>query len=423
MTSLTSAQSTVLIVYGLIVACWIVRHLVVRFVFRRMDRLSSKSKRFEGPRFPLVSAIIPAKDEEDKLADCLRSVVAQTYPNLEILVVNDRSSDSTPEIAARFAERDPRVRLLSIQELPAGWTGKTHALHVAAATATGEWLWFLDADTKHHPESLSIVSRYAQDAGAKLASLVPEMRCETFWEKVVQPLAGIVLMRSYPLFRINDDRDPLAFANGQYILIEKNAYESVGGHEAVRDKFVEDIHLARLVKKRGMPIRTAIGTEIGSTRMYTSLGKLVRGWSRILWDALDRSPWVLAGKIVEPLVFSQTGDLALLVSLGMLAYGNAPTFAFWLFILSLIHQALKQSLLITMYKLNSPKTASYALYYPLAGLVTAWICVLSIRMCLTGRVDWRGTSYGTARGSTAVTVPPTDRIENRERPEEVDLPI
>ena len=196
---------------------------------------------------------------------------------------------------------------------------------------------------------------------------------------------------------MNDDRDKLAFANGQYLLIERNAYEMIGGHEAVRDKFVEDIHLARLVKKRGMPIRTAIGTEIGSTRMYTSLDKLVRGWSRILWDGLNRSPWPLLGKIVEPLIISQTGDLALLVSLGMLAFGGSTAFALWLLILSLVHQVLKQSLLYIMYKLNSPGTALHALYYPLAGLVTAWICVLSIRMCLTGRVDWRGTSYGPER--------------------------
>ena len=405
MTSLTATQSTVLIVYGAIVANWLIRHVVVFLIFRRMDRLTPRSNRYQAQDYPLVSAIIPAKDEADKIADCLRTVVAQSYPNMEIIVVDDRSSDATAAIAARFAERDERVRVISIHDLPEGWTGKTHGLHVASKTAAGEWFWFLDADTRHHADSLSIVMRYAQDHDAKLASLVPEMRCETFWEKVVQPLAGIVLMRSYPLSRVNDDRDKTAFANGQYILIEKKAYESVGGHEAVRDKFVEDIHLARLVKQRGMPIRTAIGTEIGSTRMYTSLDKLVRGWSRILWDALDRSPWPLVGKIVEPLIFSQTGDLARLVCLGMLAFGVSPVFATWLLILSLIHQGLKQSLLTVMYKLNSPKTALYALYYPLAGLITAWICVLSIRMCLTGRVDWRGTSYGPARSTAIAAVP------------------
>ena len=114
-------------------------------------------------------------------------------------------------------------------------------------------------------------------------------------------------MRTYPTFIANDDRRPLAFANGQFLLIERSAYDAAGGHEAVRDRFVEDIDLARKVKALGRSIRTAIAPEISSTRMYTSLPSLVRGWSRILYDAHDRRALPLVGKIVEPLIFSQTG--------------------------------------------------------------------------------------------------------------------
>ena len=201
MTSLTATQSTILIIYAAIVACWLIRHVVIWFLFKKIARLTLRSNRYQGADFPLVSAIVPAKDEEDKLADCLRSVLAQSYPNMEIIVVDDRSADATAAIARRFAERDARVRVISIRNLPEGWTGKTHALHVAGGQARGEWFWFLDADTRHHADSLSIVMEHARVHNAKLASLVPEMRCETFWEKVVQPLAGIVLMRSYPLAR------------------------------------------------------------------------------------------------------------------------------------------------------------------------------------------------------------------------------
>src|SRR5262249_12933295 len=148
-------------------------------------------------------AIIPAKDEEAALGDCLASVQSQTYPNLEILVVDDRSTDGTAAIVRRAAASDPRIRLISINHLPPGWTGKTHALHVASAQARGEWSWFLDANTRHHPDCLAIVLNYARTHDAALASLVPEMRCESFWERAVQPLAGIVLMRSFPLFLVN----------------------------------------------------------------------------------------------------------------------------------------------------------------------------------------------------------------------------
>ena len=111
--------------------------------------------------------------------------------------------------------------------------------------ANGQWLLFLDADTLHAPESLEIMMEFARSHGAVLASLLPELRCETFWERVVQPLAAITLMQSFPLHAVNNDRSPLAFANGQYILIERTAYDAAGGHQGVRDRFVEDIAIAQ----------------------------------------------------------------------------------------------------------------------------------------------------------------------------------
>ena len=123
----------------------------------------------------------------------------------------------------------------------------------AAAMASGEWLWFLDADTLHAPESLSIVMEYARRHDAALVSLLPELRCETFWERVVQPLGGIVLMQSFPLQIVHRDRSPLAFANGQYILIRRPAYDAAGGHEAVKDRFVEDIAPGRTGQAERVP--------------------------------------------------------------------------------------------------------------------------------------------------------------------------
>jgi glycosyltransferase involved in cell wall biosynthesis len=394
---MTPAQQIVLVGYALIVLAWPIRHVAITWMFRQFDVLTLRSPRIDPADAPLVTAIIPARDEEATLADCLASVCAQSYPNLEILVVDDRSADRTAEIARRFADADPRVRLVSIQGLPPGWTGKNHALHVAAAEARGDWFWFLDADTLHAPDSLAIMMRYARDEGASLASLVPEMRCETFWEKTLQPLEGIVLMRSYPPFLVNKDRSRLSFANGQYILIDRAAYEAAGGHEAVRDRFVEDIFMAKRVKALGLRVRVALSTEISSTRMYTSLGQIIRGWSRILYDALDRKPWPIVGKILEPLIFSQTGDVALIAALVMLALGASGPFWTWLLGLSIVHQLLKISVLYRMYRLSAPRTAGHAVWYSLAGLVSDWIFFKSLGMCLTGRVSWRGTTYGPAR--------------------------
>jgi chlorobactene glucosyltransferase len=193
---MTGAQITTLSIYAVIVAIWPIRLLVIEVVLRRQRILSVNSPRFDERDPPQVSAIVPAKDEELNLADCLNSICRQTYPNLEILVVDDRSTDRTPEIARGFAERDSRVHVLSIEHLPPGWTGKTHALDQAVRHTRGEWLLFLDADTVHASASLSILMEYGRSERASLVSLLPEQNCRTFWERIVQPLAAIFLFTS-----------------------------------------------------------------------------------------------------------------------------------------------------------------------------------------------------------------------------------
>lgn len=394
---MTPTERTILLIYAATVALWPIRLLVLMIVERRLDFLTRRSPAASGPDLPLVTAFIPAKDEESTLAGCLETVAAQTYPNLEILVVDDRSGDRTPEIARAFAEREPRARVVTLTDLPPGWTGKTHALHVAVGQARGDWYWFVDADTRHEPESLAVTLEYARSHGAAMASLIPRMRAESFWENVVQPLAGMVLMQAYPPLLANSPRFKLAFANGQYILIRRDAYEAAGGHRAVRDRFVEDIHLARRVKGLGLPVRTAMGLEVSSTRMYTSLGSIVRGWSRILYDAFDRKPWKLLLGILDPLIFSKPAFVALPVAIGLLATGARPGFAPWLLALSLAHLALMELVLRRCYRLSAP-TTRYASWYPLASLVLDWILLRGVWMCATGRVSWRGTDYGRPPG-------------------------
>ena len=262
----------------------------------------------------------------------------------------------TGEIARGFAARDSRVRVLSIDHLPPGWTGKTHALDQAVHHTRGQWLLFLDADTVHAPESLSIMMEYGRSEGASLVSLLPELKCETFWEAVVQPLAAITLMQSFPLY-VREQR-PVAAGLRQRPVHPDRAHrptKSAGGHRAVRERFVEDIGLAGRVKALGLPIRVALVRGLVSCRMYSSLRQLVRGWSRILYDALGRRAWRLVLKLLDPIIFCQSGHVALLaaLALGWRWVAAAPSLT-WLLVLALIHHVLMYLVFRRVYTFSVP---------------------------------------------------------------------
>jgi glycosyltransferase involved in cell wall biosynthesis len=405
---MTATQVALLGSYAAIIAIWPIRWVVLTMILRRLEFLTTGSPRYEQPDPPLVSAILPAKDEEAYLGQCLESVRAQTYANLEVLVVDDRSVDRTGEIARGFAARDRRIRVLTIDHLPAGWTGKTHALQHAADRARGDWLWFLDADTLHTPDGLAIMMEYARTQRAELVSLLPELRCETFWERVVQPLGAIVLMQSFPLHLVHRESSPLAFANGQYILIRRPAYDAAGGHEAVRDRFVEDIALAGRVKALGLPIRVALVRGVATCRMYASLGQLVRGWSRILYDALDRRALRLAARLLDPIVFCQSGHVALLAGLFGLAAGWDRRFALGLLGLSVVHHVGMYFVFRLVYNTSAPGSRAVA-WFPLGNLIIDAILLRATWMCLTGRVSWRGTRYAVAADALRPATPAAAR--------------
>ena len=399
---MTRLETTILGVYAAIIVIWPIRWIALKIILAGVRPLTPGAPRLDRRSAPLVTAVIPAKDEEAMIDECLSAVRRQDYPHLEILVIDDRSRDKTGEIAARHAHEDPRVRVVQNDRLPPGWTGKTYVLHRHSALARGEWLWFLDADVKPEPPFLAVMLEHARAHRAELVSVLPELRCETFWEQVVQPLAGIVLMQAFPPQKINDDSSRLAFANGQSILITRQAYDAVGGHRAVRDRFVEDIGLAQKVKGSGRPIRLATTRGLVSCRMYASLGQLVRGWSRILFDALDRKPWRLLLKLLDPLVFCQSGHVILAAALALLAAGRGGDFAWWLLGLAVLHHAFMYAVFRIVYDVSVPRSR-YVWTFPLGNLITDWILIRATWMCLTGKVSWRGTSYdaGISRAADA----------------------
>jgi glycosyltransferase involved in cell wall biosynthesis len=237
---------------------------------------------------PQVSVIVPARNEEANLRACLESLVSQTGVDFEIIVVDDHSTDRTAEIAQSF----PGVRLITAGPLPPGWTGKNNAVVTGARAARGAWLLFTDADTVHLPGSLARAIAEARANGADLLSYSPEQIAVTFWEMAVLPVVFAELARQYPPKRVSDPNSPAAAANGQYILIRRATYEAVGTHAVVADEILEDVALARVVKRSSRKIRFRYNADAVQTRMYRSFAQLREGWTKNLVLLFPRPRWI-----------------------------------------------------------------------------------------------------------------------------------
>jgi glycosyltransferase involved in cell wall biosynthesis len=229
---------------------------------------------------PAVSVIVPARNEEASLRNCLDSLVAQTNVAFEIIVINDHSTDRTGEIASSFS--DKRVRVVEAGTLPPGWTGKNNAVIAGAKVARGEWLLFTDADTVHLPGSLARSIEEATRQHAALLSYSPLQVVKSFWEKAVMPVIFAELAASFRPSKVSDPNSPAAAANGQYLLIARDAYDAVGGHAAIAAKLLEDVALARAVKKSGRKLWFRFGGDAVRTRMYRTFAQLREGWTKNL---------------------------------------------------------------------------------------------------------------------------------------------
>ena len=256
-----------------------------------------------------LSVIIPARNEEASLGDCLESLVGQSGVEFEIIVVNDYSTDRTREIAEKYS----KVRVIDAGELPAGWTGKNNAVATGARDAVGEWLLFTDADTIHTPGSLARALAEAKDNKADVLSYSPEQIAVTFWEMAVLPVVFAELARQFPPSKVSDPKSPEAAANGQFLLIRREVYDAIGGHGAVASEIPEDVALARRLKAAGYRLRFRYSESV-RTRMYRSFAQLREGWTKNLALLFPRPGWLamktLTAWALPWLLFSFMGLIA-----------------------------------------------------------------------------------------------------------------
>lgn len=346
----------------------------------------------DGPRPCAVSIIVPTRDAAASIAGSLESVLAQDAPDAEFVIVDDRSTDATPEVLASLADREPRVRRVRVDELSPGWLGKSHALAHGARVARGRWLLFVDDDCTLHPATARTVIAEAERRNVELLTLWPRHDGVTPGEHLVVPLCGGIIAMWYG----RRPEDGLPFANGQFLLVSRRAYDRIGGHAAVRDALIEDVALAEVAADAGIRSFVGSGRRLVGVRMYDGLHSAMRGWSRIFTGAL-RSPW----RVVLSMLWLILGNalpfiVGPLLLIGLLSSADAP--AAGPADLALAGQVGMHLLLMGVaswrfWGLGGCPRRWLALY-PVSIALVLWILASSgWTLAVRRRVRWRNTDY------------------------------
>lgn len=376
-----------------VIAAWLWQHVEMG----RIRREGLYVHRIEAAgSMPAVSVIIPARDEAARISECLNSLLSQDYPDLRIIVVDDRSSDGTFEIVQEAFAGDPRCNVCRIDELPGGWGGKSHALWIGAKRAETPWLVFIDADCRLEADGLASAMRYALDHGADLLSLWPRDASVGFWERLLLPLCGAMIVIWYGRRATHDPAAPVAFANGQFLLCGRDAYWSIGGHESVKDALVEDIPLAKHAKKSGLKVLSAIGTAIFSVRMYASLREIVSGWQRIYIGVLSSAQIALCALSI---MVGSLPPFVLIPALSIAAHGPHNAWIRFFLVMSWIHLLALMTTSIRFFSIARCKLG-YLSFYPFSCLGVLFILTSAfIRSFGKTEIHWRGTTYRVQRSS------------------------
>lgn len=359
--------------------------LLIKGYAARRPRLSAYPPVATGP---LVSVIVPARDEAVNIEECIRSILATSYRPFEVIVVDDRSTDGTAGIVegvARETESDGRVRLVRGAELPVGWFGKQWAMVQGYRTAKGALLLFTDADTRHHRELLPRAVQALHAERVALVSVLSQQEMVSFWERLVQPHVFFALAaRVGDVRRVNRTRvEWNAIASGQFILTARAAYETAGTHEGVRHSVVDDMALAQAYVRHHLDIFLTHGEEYMSTRMYRSLAGILEGWTKNLATGVPLAlpPSRLVRRVapflmwLPALVWIGPPVLWSLFGWGWAAATTVISLGLWLAVYRAAGAPLR-----------------YALLYPAGAAMVAWIM---LRSALRGgrRVEWRGRVY------------------------------
>jgi len=352
------------------------------------DFPSLPSTVYSNLSFPKVSIVLPVRNQAATLAECMDSLVNIDYPSKEIIVVEGQSSDGTQELLRKYSGL---ARIIEEDPLPHGWVGKNWACHLGYKQTTGELLLFTDGDSVHSTDSLARTVGYLTSEGADMVTLAPGAILKTFWEKVLQPPIFLLIMLFVGGKWVNDDTRKSSLGNGQYMLLRRSAYEKVGGHEAVRNRIVEDYSLARLLKLAGLRIRIVTAQSTLGVRMYSGFREVWKGWRKNFYEVSDNHKLIRATLRMLLLFFF------LVLPFAVLGYGMflIPRNPFNLYVFAGIFMVGLLWLGVMLFYRAVSVSRLYGLLFPLAVIIYIGIGFDStVRGALGLGVPWKGRVYG-----------------------------
>jgi len=372
---------------------WIVPPAITMWRIRRSRDLVDTPTDVPADR-PLVSVIVPARDERRNIEPCVRSALAGRYDALEVVVVDDRSADGTGDAARAIGREDPRVRVVENPELPEGWFGKPWACETGARAAIGDIFCFTDADARHGPFLVARAVNAIRAGDLDMLSVAGRQELGSFWERVVQPHVFWMIGSRYggtdAVNRSRRVQDKIA--NGQCIFVRRDAYAAIGGHGAVRDQVAEDVAIAQRLFAAGKRTELVVSKEDLTTRMYTSLGEIMAGWRKnVFAGGREAMPGGGLGQMLFPvlLVLFPILTLAPPIALAVALAAAAPPWVVLGAALALVAE------LATWGAVNRwmGVPIGYALLFPLGAVVFVVIAVQAIAR--GSRVEWKGRAYVT----------------------------
>jgi chlorobactene glucosyltransferase len=332
-------------------------------------------------RWPRVSLLIPARNEEARIGPCLKSLLAQDYPSFEVLVLDDRSTDNTFAFVKNFAAKDKRLRVFRGKALAKGWLGKPWACFQLAKKAKGEWFFFTDADTWHGPEMLKRTVALAEAKKADTMTLLTRQVTGTWMEALVIPVMAFHLLAFFPArlsLNKNSRFSRFAGVSGQFVFIRRTVYRAFGGHETVKAEIVEDLNFGKQVVKAGYRLVYGDGSDFSYCRMYTNAREVWEGFSKNFFAAVGFSKLYVLNALAALLI---NGVLPFVV----LAFGFKSPWGLAALVLCLALWLVRG---VQAWRYGMSKIS--VLFHPIGCLLFAAIGMNSIWWAFSGKGHWKG---------------------------------